>query len=759
MINYCKFAVLALLMSLSFVSHAFEPFVIDDIKIEGIQRTDPGLIFSNIPVQVGQSVDRAVTRQIISAIFKTGFFDDVQVLVDDGVLVIRLVERPAVYKVIVTGSKLLSEEQILEALSQMGLRQSAILDGAILDLAERELKDMYMSKGKYGVEIISTTTPLERNRVAVTFDIFEGARAVIKQINFVGNEAFTDNELRKRMSLQERGRFGLFSGSSEYSKQNLEGDQEEIRSLYLDSGYADFRIESTQVQLSTDRENVFITISVYEGKKFTFDTIYVGGDQVVRREDLTTLVDIVPGEVFSRKRLTGLTQKIIDRLGEEGYANASVNPVPEKDIDEFKIGFTLYVNSGQRVYVRRININGNSDTKDEVIRRELRQMEGSWYSVKDINRSKQRLDLLGFFSEVIINTIPVPGTADQVDLEVKVVERMTGSFSIGVGFSSEDRLLLQLSMAQSNFLGTGNSVNLVASTGKVNETYELGFTDPYATDDGVSRTYKLGKRDTDVSSLVVSAFSSSTESASINFGVPLTEYDRIFYGVGFEQTGITLGLNPTREYQEFVDLNGKNNTIIPLTVGWSRDKRDSALFPTDGLLQRFASELSTPLGDITYYNFTYKSEWYRPLSETFTLRLGGSLAYAEDFDGKQLPFYKKFYAGGASSLRGYQVSSLGPKDSTGLALGGKRRLLSQAELLFPWPGLNMGDAIRFSAFIDGGTVDNHFDDGLSEMRYSAGLGFNWYSPVGPMRFNFAKALNAEVTDKTETFQFTLGTGF
>ena len=759
MINYCKFAVLALSMSLSFVSHALEPFVIDDIKIEGIQRTDPGLIFSNIPVQVGQSVDRAVTRQIISAIFKTGFFDDVQVLVDDGVLVIRLVERPAVYKVTVTGSKLLSEEQILEALSQMGLRQSAILDGAILDLAERELKDMYMSKGKYGVEIISTTTPLERNRVAVTFDIFEGARAVIKQINFVGNEAFTDNELRKRMSLQERGRFGLFSGSSEYSKQNLEGDQEEIRSLYLDSGYADFRIESTQVQLSTDRENVFITISVYEGKKFTFDTIYVGGDQVVRREDLTTLVDIVPGEVFSRKRLTGLTQKIIDRLGEEGYANASVNPVPEKDIDEFKIGFTLYVNSGQRVYVRRININGNSDTKDEVIRRELRQMEGSWYSVKDINRSKQRLDLLGFFSEVIINTTPVPGTADQVDLEVKVVERMTGSFSIGVGFSSADRLLLQLSMAQSNFLGTGNSVNLVASTGKVNETYELGFTDPYATDDGVSRTYKLGKRDTDVSSLVVSAFSSSTESASINFGVPLTEYDRIFYGVGFEQTGITLGLNPTREYQEFVDLNGKNNTIIPLTVGWSRDKRDSALFPTDGLLQRFASELSTPLGDITYYNFTYKSEWYRPLTETFTLRLGGSLAYAEDFDGKQLPFYKKFYAGGASSLRGYQVSSLGPKDSTGLALGGKRRLLSQAELLFPWPGLNMGDAIRFSAFIDGGTVDNHFDDGLSEMRYSAGLGFNWYSPVGPMRFNFAKALNAEVTDKTETFQFTLGTGF
>ena len=759
MINYCKFAVLALLMSLSFASHAFEPFVIDDIKIEGIQRTDPGLIFSNIPVQVGQTVDRTVTKQIISAIFKTGFFDDVQVLVDDGVLVIRLIERPAVYKVTVTGSKLLSEEQILEALSQMGLRQSAILDGAILDLAERELKDLYMSKGKYGVEIISTTTPLERNRVAVTFDIFEGAKALIKQINFVGNEIFTDNELRKQMSLKQLGKYALFSGSSEYSKQSLEGDQEEIRSLYLDSGYADFKIESTQVQLSADRESVFVTISVNEGKKFTFDSIYVGGDQVVRLEDLTALVDIAPGEVFSRKRLTELTQKISDRLGEEGYANASVNPVPEKNPDESIIGFTLYVNSGQRVYVRRININGNLDTRDEVIRRELRQMEGAWYSVKDINRSKQRLNLLGFFSDVMINTQPVPGATDQVDLEVKVVERMTGSFSVGIGFSSTDSLLLQLGLSQNNFMGTGNSLSFSVSTGKVNETYEVGYTNPYATDDGVSRTYKLGKRDTDTSNLVVSAFSSSTESASVNFGVPLTEYDRIFYGVGFETTALSLGSNPTLEYQEFVDLNGTDNTVIPFTVGWARDKRDSAIYPTDGLLQRFGSEISTPLGDLTYYNATYKSEWYKPLSKDLTLRLGGSLSYAEDYDGKQLPFYKNFYAGGASSLRGYQASSIGPKNAIGQSLGAKRRVLAQTELIFPFPGVNLDKSMRFSAFFDAGSVDNHFDDAFSEMRYSAGLGFNWYSPVGPMRFNFAKALNAKATDKTESFQFTLGTGF
>ena len=757
--NVYKFVVLLFFMSLSLTATALDTFVLQDIKIEGIQRTDPGVIFSNIPVQIGDRVGPKVAGQIISSLFKTGFFDDVQVLVDGNVLIVRIVERPAVYKVSVSGSKLLSEEQIIEALGQMGLRESAILDGAILDLAEQELKNLYMSKGKYGVEILTTTTPLERNRVAVTFDVFEGAKALIEKINFVGNTSFTDDELRQQMSLKSPGRVNIFKGALEYSKQKLEGDQEKIRSLYLDSGYADFQIESTQVQLSSDRERVYITMSFSEGESFSFDSISMAGDTVVSSEDLFKLVDIQPGEVFSRKRLTDLSQKITDRLGEDGYANANVNPVPEKDIEGSKIGFTLYVNAGQRVYVRRIEINGNLDTRDEVIRRELRQMEGAWYSVKDINRSKQRLNLLGFFSEVIINTNTVSGAADQVDLEVKVVERMTGNFTIGMGFSSADKLLLQLGLSQNNFMGTGNSLGFTVSTGKINETYEVNYTNPYATDDGVSRTYKAGKRDTDVSSLVVSAFSTSTTNGSVTFGVPLTEYDRIYYGFGAEQTEITLGLNPTLEYQEFVDLNGADNTIIPLTVGWSRDKRDSSIYPTDGMVQRFGTELASPLGDLYYYTLTYKAEWYRPLTETLTLRLGGSAAYAEDYDSKQLPFYKNFYGGGATSLRGYQPSSLGPRNALGQALGGKRRMLSQAEVIFPLPGLNLDKSMRFAFFVDAGSVTNHFEDGLDEMKYSAGLGFNWYSPVGPMRFNFAKALNADASDRTEAFQFTLGTGF
>ena len=759
MSNLFKGVALILFMSLSSASSAFDTFVMEDIRVEGIQRTDPGVIFSNIPVQVGDSVDKEVASQIIRSLFKTGFFDDVQVLIEGSVLVVRLIERPAVYKISVSGSKLLTEEQIIEALSQMGLSESAILDGSILDLAEQELKNLYMSKGKYGVEIITTTTPLERNRVAVTFDVFEGPKALIEKINFVGNVFFSDGELRDEMGLKSPGRINIFKGPLEYSKQKLEGDQETIRSLYLDNGYADFLIESTQVQLSPDREHVFITMSFSEGEKFVFDSIAMAGDTVVSSEDLFQLVDIVPGEVFSRKRLTDLSRKITDRLGEDGYANATVNPVPEKDVESSKIGFTLYVNAGQRVYVRRIDINGNIDTRDEVIRRELRQMEGTWYSIKDINRSKQRLNLLGFFSDVIINTNAVPGAPDQVDLEVKVVERMTGNFTVGMGFSSTDKLLLQLGLSQNNFMGTGNSLGFTVSSGKINETYEINYTNPYATDDGVSRTYKLGKRDTDVSSLVVSAFSTSTSSGSVTFGVPLTEYDRIYYGLGVEATQITLGANPTAEYEEFVALNGSDNTVIPLTVGWSRDKRNSAIYPTDGMVQRFSTELATPAGDLYYYNLSYKTEWYRPVTDDLTLRLGGSVAYAEDYDSKQLPFYKNFYAGGATSVRGYQSSSIGPKNSLGQSLGGKRRMLSQAEIIFPLPGLNLDKSMRFAFFVDGGAVTNHFEDGVDEMRYSTGLGFNWYSPVGPMRFNFAKPLNAKATDRTEAFQFTLGTGF
>ncbi|MEL0031209.1 MAG: outer membrane protein assembly factor BamA, partial [Betaproteobacteria bacterium] len=377
----------------------------------------------------------------------------------------------------------------------------------------------------------------------------------------------------------------------------------------------------------------------------------------------------------------------------------------------------------------------------------------------DINRSKQRLDLLGFFSEVRVDTRPIEGRDDQVDLEVSVIERQTGSFSVGIGYSSLDGVLLQASLNQQNFLGTGNALGLNISSGRVNETYAVSFTDPYITDEGVSRTTTISKKDTDLSSLVVSSFQSSTYAAKLSFGVPVSEYDRVFYGIGAEQTELTIFSNSPRVYREFVSKNGTKNTVYPLNIGWSRDKRDSSFYPTDGLAQKFNAELSTPAGDLTYYSGQYTLEWYRPLTKNTTLHLEGSVSYSEDYDNNELPFYKNYYAGGGRTVRGYQTSSIGPQNEFGEAIGGKRRLLATGEWLFPFPGLEKDRSMRLALFVDAGGVENSFDDALSDMRYSSGLGFLWYSPLGPMRFSFAKTLNDEATDRTEKFQFTLGTTF
>jgi len=446
-------------------------------------------------------------------------------------------------------------------------------------------------------------------------------------------------------------------------------------------------------------------------------------------------------------------------LGQDGYAYASVNAVPQRNAEDRAVSFSLYINAGRRIYVNRIDIVGNVNTRDEVIRRELRRLEGTWYSVSDINRSKQRLELLGFFSEVKIDTRPIEGRDDQVDLEVSVVERQTGNLSLGLGYSSTDGVLLQVGLNQKNFMGTGNALGINVSSGRVNESYAVSYTNPYVTDEGVSRKVSVSKKTVDVTSLVVSSFQSDTYAANVEFGVPLTELDRIFYGAGAEETDLTISSSSPRIYREFVAKNGNKNTVIPLTVGWSRDKRDSSFYPTQGLAQRFNLEVSTPAGDLNYYTASYKAEWYKPLTRNTTLHIEGSVAYSDDYDNKELPFYKNFYAGGGSSVRGYQSSSIGPKNEFGESLGGKRRVLATGEWLFPFPGLEKDRSMRLAAFVDAGGVENSFDDAFSEMRYSTGLGFLWFSPLGPMRFSFAKTLNDEVTDRTEKFQFTLGTTF
>ena len=739
--------------------HAFEPFEVRDIRVEGIQRTDPGTVFNYLPVKVGETVDDARASQAVKALFATGFFNDVRLEENNGVLVIIVQERPAISQISVTGSKEFKADQLEEGLRQVGLKESRIFDRALLDRAEQELKNQYISRGKYGVQIVTTVTPLERNRVAISFAISEGKVAKISQINFVGNHVFDDDTLRDEFALSTSGLMTWYTDSDQYSRPKLQADLEALRSYYLNRGYIEFTIDSTQVSISPDKEHIYITINVTEGEQYKVTNIVLAGDLVVPREELEALIKVVPGEIFSREKLTETTKLISDRLGDDGYAFAAVNAVPELNREFHQVGFTLYIDPGRRVYVRRVNISGNSTTRDDVIRRELRQFESSWYSAKNINRSRQRIDKLGFFSEVQVDTPSVPGTADQVDVNVKVTERQTGNLTFGIGYSTTEKVVITAGLSQNNIFGTGNALSFTVNSGSVNQNYSLSYNDPYFTDDGVSRGFDLYRRDVETSSLDIGSYSTTTTGAGVRFGVPITEFDRIFYGFAFEQTEIGLFPDSPLRYVEFVDEFGNVTDAWPLTVGWARDKRDSAIWTTSGTVQRLNGEVTVPLGDLTYYRLVYRLQWYYPLSQSLTLLTEGSVGVADGYDNQTLPFYKNFYLGGVNTVRGYKTATLGPKDAEGAAVGGTRQAYGTIELLFPMPGLGKDQSVRLGAFVDGGMVGNDYDYIFSEFRFSTGVALSWYSPVGPLRLNYAVPLNDQPGDETERVQFTLGNVF
>jgi outer membrane protein insertion porin family len=739
--------------------HAFDPFVVEDIRVEGIQRTDAGTVFTYLPVKVGDTVDEERASEAIRALFKTGFFNDVRLDKSGNVLVVIVQERPAIANIEVSGSKQFPADQLEEGLRQVGLKESRIFDRALLNKAEQEIKNQYISAGRYGVEIETTVTPLERNRVALSFSIFEGRVAKIREINFVGNEIFDDETLLNEFTLTTPGLMTWYTDSDQYSRPKLQADLESLRTYYLNRGYIEFSIDSTQVSISPDKENIYITINVTEGNKYTVKSIALAGDLVVPAEELNAMVKVVPGDVFSREDLTETTKLISDRLGDEGYAFAAVNAVPELDRENREVAFTLYVDPGRRVYVRRVNISGNTATRDEVIRRELRQLESAWYSTKKLNRSRQRVDGLGFFSEVQIDTPSVPGTSDQVDVNIKVTERSTGSLNFGIGYSTTEKVVVTASLSQQNIMGTGNALSFTINSGSVNQTYALAYTNPYYTDDGVSRGFDLYRRDLDSSSLSVSPFTTSTTGLGVRFGVPVTEFDRINYGLAYERTDIGVFADSPPRYIDFVNEFGDVTEAYPLTVGWARDKRDSVIYTTAGTIQRLNGEVSVPLGDLTYYRLTYQLQWYYPLSRKLTILTEGRVGYADGYNNQSLPFYKNFYAGGVNTVRGYATATLGPKDVNGDALGGSRQVIGTMELLFPVPGLDKDRSARLAAFVDAGMVGETYDYIFSEIRYSTGLAFSWFSPVGPLRISFAWPINDQPEDDTERIQFTLGSMF
>ncbi len=740
-------------------SYAFEPFEVRDIRVEGIQRTDAGTVFSYLPVKVGDTLDEERASAAVKALFATGFFNDVRLEQRDNVLVVIVQERPAIAQISVSGSKEFKSEQLEEGLRQVGLRESRIFDRALLDRAERELKEQYISRGKYGVQIVTTVTPLERNRVAISFSIAEGRVAKIKEINLVGNAVFDDETLLDEFSLTTSGLMTWYTDSDQYSRPKLQGDLEALRSYYLNRGYIEFSIDSTQVSISPDKEEIFITVNMTEGRQYTVRSITLAGDLIVPREELEALVKVTPGEIFSREDLTETTKLISDRLGDDGYAFAAINAVPELDRENGDVAFTLYIDPGRRVYVRRINISGNDTTRDEVIRRELRQFESAWYSARKINRSRQRIDKLGFFSEVQVDTPSVPGTSDQVDLEIKVTERQTGNLSFGIGYSTTENVIVTASLSQNNVFGTGNALAFTINSGSVNQNYSISYTNPYFTDDGVSRGFDLYRRDIDSTSLNVGSFNSSTTGAGIRFGVPVTEFDTIFYGFGYELTKLQLFDDSPPRYIDFVGEFGDVTDAWPFTVGWARDKRDSVIYTTSGTVQRLNGEVSVPIGDLNYYRLTYQFQWYYPLSKYLTTLAEARVGYGDGYGGQGLPFYKNFFAGGVNTVRGFSAATLGPQDVNGASIGGSRQVVGSAELLFPVPGLSKDRSTRMAAFVDAGMVGEDYDYIASEMRYSVGLAISWFSPLGPLRLSYAQPLNDKPEDDLERIQFTIGNQF
>jgi outer membrane protein insertion porin family len=738
-------------------ARAFEPFVVKDIRVEGVQRTEAGTVFSYLPIKVGERVDDAKAAAAVKALFATGFFRDVRLEVQDGVLIVSVQERPTISKVDVTGNKEFDTDTLKKALKDIGLAEAKIFDRSALDRAEQEMKRQYITKGKYAAQVTTTVTPQERNRVAVNFNIVEGDSAKIARINIVGNKAFTEAQLLSEMTLTTPGWITWYTKNDQYSKQKLSADLETLKSFYQNRGYLEFNIESTQVSITPDKEDIYITVNISEGEPFVVTDVRLAGDLPVAGDELGRLITVRPGETYSRERLQATAKSISDRLGTEGYAFANVNIVPEVDREKHQAAFVIYIDPGRRVYIRKINISGNARTRDEIIRREVRQLESAWYDGARIDRSKVRIRRLGYFDDVTIETPPVPGTTDQADVEVTVTEKATGSLQAGVGYSSADGLVLSASIAQQNIFGTGNALTAAVNTSKVNRTISLAFIEPYWTVDGISRTLEVYYRTTDPGSLAISQYGSTTLGGAVAFGVPISETDVINVGMRVEHTDLSLFINSPPLYYEFVREFGSTTNSFILSAGWSRDTRDDIIYPTKGTLQSALGEVG--FGDLEYYKLNYLIQNFWPIYGDFVLMLRGDTGYGNGYGGKPLPFFKAFYAGGVGSVRGYDTASLGPKDIFGNATGGKRKIVGNAELFYP---VLKGDkSVRASVFFDAGQIyiNGNVEPLYEQFRYSYGLGVAWNSPVGPLKFSYGIPLNAKPGDKIQHFQFQVGTVF
>lgn len=748
---------------------AFEPFVIKDIRVEGLQRTEPGTVFNYLPVQVGDTMTDEMATRAIKSLYGTGFFKDVRVEAEGEVLLVTVQERSSVALIEFSGNKSFPSDKMKEGLKQIGISEGLIFDKSQLDRAEQEIKRQYLAQGKYAATVKTVVSPLERNRVAVKFEIDEGKVAKIRDINIVGNHVFTTEDLRAEFLLTTPNWMSWWNKDDQYSKQKLTADLETLKSFYMNRGYLEFSIDSTQVSISPDKQDIYITVNVTEGEKYTISDIKLAGELQVPEEELTKLITINKGDVFNREKVSETSKALGDRLSNEGYAFSNVNAVPEINKEAHTAAFTFFVDPGRKVYVRRINLTGNSRTRDSVLRREMRQLESAWYAGDKIKRSKERLDRLQYFDSVDLETPAVPGTTDQVDLNVNVAEKATGSVQFGAGLSSNDGVVLGFNINQPNFLGTGNRVATQINTSKTNTVYSLSFTDPYFTPDGVSRGFDVYRRDVDTTSSStnnVGQYTSSSYGAGVRFGLPLTENDFLSAGLTVDTTKIDLTSNSPIQYINYCgNTSGCTNNSLQLNLAWTYDTRDNLLFPNRGVLQKLGTEIGVPGLDLQYYKINYQHAWYKDLTDNFTLMLNGELGYGDSYGGKDFPFFKNYYLGGVNSLRGFENGSLGPKGidpSTGseYSTGGNGRVLGNVELFMPVPFVKDSKQFRLSAFVDGGALyAKDISEDSGDFRFSTGIGVTWVSPFGPLKLIFAKPLNDKEGDSTQVLQFQLGQQF
>ncbi|HDP90344.1 MAG TPA: outer membrane protein assembly factor BamA [Thioalkalivibrio sp.] len=739
-----------------------ESFVVRDIEVEGLERIAPGTVFTYLPLKVGDAFDERQSADVVRALFRTGFFDDVELRRRGDVLVVFVTERPAIADIRFSGNKDIPKDQLEEALKEVGITKGRVFNRSVLERLERELRQQYFARGKYNVKIDVEVEELPRNRVDIDITISEGKVAKIRKVTIVGNEDFDEDDLLDDFDSGIPSWWAIFSSRDEYSKQKLGGDLERLRSTYLDRGYAEFNIDSTQVAITPDKRDIYVTVNVDEGNQYRIRSIKLAGNALLPEDDLMALVDLEPGDVFARARVTNSITRITDRLGDAGYAFANVNAIPELDEESREVDLTLFIDPGKRVYVRRINFQGNYKTRDEVLRRELRQMEAGWYAASQINRSKIRLQRLPYIADVNVRTRRVPGTDDQVDLDISVVERLAGSFSIGAGYSQSEGLLFNIAVSEDNFMGSGKRVAINANTSSVNTIYNLSYTNPYHTIDGVSRGFNVFFRETDAEEANVTRYFANRWGGNINYGIPLTEYDYFRFSFGYEDTEIVLADTAAQELQDFIAAYGEEYAAYKVEASYTHDTRNRTVFADSGNLQRISAETAVPGSDVEYYKLGYNFRQFVPVwKDRLTFSVDAKVDYASEYGSTDaMPFFEHYFAGGSRSVRGYKDLSLGPRDSLGDPLGGTFRTVGSMELLFPPPMAPESRSTRMSLFVDAGQVYEDYDTFTAdELRASYGVGFTWLSPVGPLTFSLAKAFNDQPEDDLETFQFTLGAAF